>query len=304
VIFTQINKAAALLSAGTPNDEQLKKINALSKSPLAAEEVYCFSMRLCDNLPDRDFECFDERALPALAALFIGKTGICDHEWSANRQVARIFDTQVLRDGDLHFVQASAYMLRTDKNADLIAEIEGGIKKEVSVGCAMAEMTCSICGKPYGTCMHQKGVGYDGKICIAILSAPTDAYEFSFVAVPAQREAGVLKAMKGGLYMSLEEYVQKAGSPAQKEDYRALARDAALGRARREELVKEVVSMGLILDFGATETVLRAAAQALDHAQLSELHKAMEQKTAALFPPKSQLSASHAGEVLDSAFLI
>ena len=33
----------------------------------------------------------------------------------------------------------------------LIADIEGGIKKEVSVGCAMGQARCSICGEPYGT---------------------------------------------------------------------------------------------------------------------------------------------------------
>lgn len=31
--------------------------------------------------------------------------------------------------------------------------------------------------------------------CHAVLDCPTDAYEWSFVAVPAQREAGVIKAL-------------------------------------------------------------------------------------------------------------
>ena len=52
---------------------------------------------------------------------------------------------------------AEAYVLRTERNADLIADIEGGIKKEVSVGCAMGQARCSICGEPYGTCAHRKG---------------------------------------------------------------------------------------------------------------------------------------------------
>ena len=36
---------------------------------------------------------------------------------------------------------------------------------------------------------------YDGKTCHFVLSDPQDAYEWSFVAVPAQRDAGVIKGM-------------------------------------------------------------------------------------------------------------
>ena len=76
------------MNSGMPDDGQLEKINHYAKSPLMAQEVYCFSVRLCDDRPDRDYERFDAAALEKLAALFLGKTGICDHEWSADRQVA------------------------------------------------------------------------------------------------------------------------------------------------------------------------------------------------------------------------
>ena len=91
-----------------------------------------------------------------------------------------------------------AYMLRTEKNAELIAEIEGGIKKEVSVGCSAAKRSCSICGKDAGLCEHERGKYYGGKLCYAVLSDITDAYEWSFVAVPAQRAAGVVKRFGQG----------------------------------------------------------------------------------------------------------
>ena len=202
-----VRKDAQVLAVGLPDEQALAKINQYTKSPLAAEQVYCFSVRLCDDLPDRDYERFDTAALPILAKLFCGKTGIADHDWSAERQIARIYDTQVLQDGEASFIRAHCYLLRTEKNAELIAEIEGGIKKEVSVGCAVAETRCSICGSSYGACEHQKGCSYGGEICLAILCEPTDAYEFSFVAVPAQRKAGVMKAMEGGVCMTLQEFV-------------------------------------------------------------------------------------------------
>ena len=62
----------------------------------------------------------------------------------------------------------------------------------------MGMSICSVCGNEYGTCGPMKGESYDGQVCCAILQEPMDAYEFSFVAVPAQREAGVLKGMGGG----------------------------------------------------------------------------------------------------------
>ena len=80
--------------------------------------------------------------------------------------------------------------------SDLIKEIDGGIKKEVSVSCSAESCICSICGKDLKRreCKHIKGRKYSGKLCHGILENPTDAYEWSFVAVPAQRKAGVTKS--------------------------------------------------------------------------------------------------------------
>lgn len=300
-----IRKEASVLSAGVPDEEQLAAINAFTKSPLTAGEVYCFSVRLCDDLPDRDFERFDTAALPALAALFRGKTGIIDHDWSAERQIARIFDTDVCRDGAATYLRAWCYMLRTEKNADLIAQIEGGIKKEVSVGCTMGRATCSVCGQEYGTCAHRKGERYDGQVCLAVLRDPVDAYEFSFVAVPAQREAGVLKAAEGGEAMTLTELVNKNGSPDLRDSLKALEKDALFGRSCRESLVNETVALGLLLDFGAEEEILRKAFSALSGEELTRLKAAMAKKSAELFPPGAILpNATDHPAAMEAAFMI
>ena len=44
------------------------------------------------------------------------------------------------------FLKGHAYMVRTDANRDLIREIDGGIKKEVSISCVAVSQTCSVCG--------------------------------------------------------------------------------------------------------------------------------------------------------------
>ena len=76
--------------------------------------------------------------------------------------------------------------------------------KEVSISCGISKRLCSICHEPIGydwrtgtvQCEtgHIKGETYPEGICAGELTEPTDAYEFSFVAVPAQPGAGVTKS--------------------------------------------------------------------------------------------------------------
>ena len=188
-------------------DNRLEKINRFTRRELTEEEVYCFSVILCDNEIDRDNEKFSVSALRKLAELYIGKTGIWSHDPKGENQTARIYDTEVVTDesrktadGEVYTcLKAYAYMVRTASNADLIREIDGGIKKEVSVGCAVSKEVCSVCGRDIrkGECAHRKGRSYNGRKCYRILDEPTDAYEWSFVAVPAQKGAGVTKRYGG-----------------------------------------------------------------------------------------------------------
>ncbi|SEL40335.1 hypothetical protein [Ruminococcus albus] len=188
-------------------EEVMEKINRHAVGELKGEQVYCFSVLLCDNDVDRDYERFSDEALDRLAGLFVGRTGIFDHDHSSRGQTARIYDTEVrsyperkTADGRAYRALIGfAYMVRTEDNKSLIAEIEGGIKKEVSVGCSVAKRICSVCGADgaKGGCSHIKGRSYGGKLCYVTLDEPVDAYEWSFVAVPAQRAAGVTKVYGG-----------------------------------------------------------------------------------------------------------
>ena len=165
----KVTKAAGVELSGAPSEEQLEKINRLTKAKVAAEDVYVFSVRLCDDQVDRDDERFSEACIRELAALFVGKTGIMDHAWSAEKQVARIFDTEVLTQNGVTILKGWAYMLRGAETDGLIRQIEGGIKKEVSIGCAVRRKMCSICGEEYGACGHVKGETYGTERCAAVL---------------------------------------------------------------------------------------------------------------------------------------
>lgn len=183
----------------------LEKINKFTRRPFTEDEIYAFSVILCDNDIDRDYESFSDDALATLAKSFIGKTGIFDHNPTTSNQNARIFDTEIVTDDSrktktgkpYKYLKANAYMVRTADNETLISEIDGGIKKEVSISCSASSRKCSICGcdKALNGCAHIKGKLYNNKISYTILDDITDAYEWSFVAVPAQVNAGVTKRM-------------------------------------------------------------------------------------------------------------
>ncbi|MBQ8835420.1 MAG: hypothetical protein IJ001_10950 [Oscillospiraceae bacterium] len=258
-------------------------------------------MRLCDDQVDRDGERFDTGALPGLAKLFLGKTGIVDHQWSSEKQVARIFETQVVKEEGFSYIKAWAYIRRGGVNEEIIADIEAGIKKEVSVGCAMGRSVCSICGSEYGCCGHQKGEHYDGQVCCAILKEPMDAYEFSFVAVPAQREAGVLKAM-GGNRKCLKELAEEFGVQT---EYRALYKEAQLGRQYRKELENDLVRLCLTLELGVEEPVLRGIVKTAAAEDLLKMRSSLEGRVAEMMPVTTQLGSKFdAREGLESGFLI
>lgn len=215
---------AATIAAQTVSDQDMALINQYALEPLKAEDVFVFKAVLCDNDVDRQFERFTIEALQNMRDLYVGKTIIKDHISSADNQVARIFATELFQpgkaksDGELYTqLIAHCYMLRTETNADLIKEIQGGIKKEGSAGFMPSSSICSICGtdnrKSY--CRHWPGREYEKdkgtEICTFTIKGVSDVYEFSLVAVPAQREAGVSKSYTG------ETIYEKDLSPEEKE---------------------------------------------------------------------------------------
>ena len=196
-------------------DEDLKKINKYTLTPVSADDVFIFKATIADNeQDDRNYMPFNLKALQDLKKLYPGKTMLKDHYRRADNQIARIYDTELVQDankqtelGELHTeLIAKIYMIKTDSNKDLISEIMGGIKKEVSTSTVPEKMVCNICGcdnmKDY--CRHWPGVEYETtdatgkaskKRCKMLLHGAKEAYELSFVAVPAQPRAGTRKSV-------------------------------------------------------------------------------------------------------------
>lgn len=203
-------------------DSDMELINSFSQKKLKKDEVFVFSAVLCDNEIDRDFERFTVESIEKLAQLFVGKTAIKNHSMNSEDQSARTFKTEVVTDetrlnslGEKYvYLKAYCYIPRIKKYETLIDEIRTGIKKEVSIGCSVAKSVCSICSQDVrnGVCTHKKGRKYDGKLCYYELVSPTDAYEWSFVAVPAQRNAGVIKKFELGEKRQMNEVLKAISS--------------------------------------------------------------------------------------------
>ena len=273
---------------GIPTEEQLRKVNLQSRKKLTGEEVYVFSVRLCDDQVDRDGEKFSTEALPRLAELFVGKPGIVDHNWSAEKQAARIFDTEVIREDGGSYLLAWAYIPRKGRE-QLISDIESGIRREVSISCSVGKKLCSVCGESWGSCCHRAGTVYEGKECVGVLTEPRDAYEFSFVAVPAQPQAGVQKKWKGGEEMELEDLMKSAGKKA-KEEFETMKHLAEYGKACREADQAEALRMAGALELGLSREALEPVIKGLDGKELRAMLKELRRKMEEVFLPKPQLS--------------
>lgn len=122
------------------NTELLKKLNEFTHREFTEDEVFIFSITLCDNLIDRDNERFSARALEEMRSMFLGVTGIIDDN---GKHTARIFHTEIvtedrgtITDEDYTILKAYVFMIRNTDNADIISQIESE-KKEVSISCSV-----------------------------------------------------------------------------------------------------------------------------------------------------------------------
>lgn len=293
---------------GTVSDEELELINSYTRRKLTKDEVYVFSVVLCDNDIDRDGERFTVESLFALEKLFVGKTGIFDHNPTAKNQTARIFACSVeavsgrkTATGDDYFrLKARAYMPVSEKNRDIILSLDSGIIKEVSVGCAVEEILCSICGEKTDTCPHKKGEIYGSKICCGELINPYDAYEWSFVAVPSQREAGVTKsAYLKGEKTSMENILKKleqgdinmnSAECSKLLSYiDGLKRSAKDGVFYRDSLIADVLRLSASVQPEISRETMESVAKSMTVAQLNEFKTAFEKKKNEAFSATPQL---------------
>lgn len=204
-----LRKAASVQGQGQISGEDLELINRQTLRTLTADEVFVFRLAACDDQVDRDCERFTVGALEKLAEIYPGKPVLMDHRWSTGTQTARVYSACVEQTGETKRLVLQCYMPRTEGTRETIAAIESGVLRECSVGVSVGACICSVCGANNSKtlCIHNPGCEYDGNLCHMDLDEVLDAYEVSLVAVPAQKDAGVLKSKRyGGMEPSEEPY--------------------------------------------------------------------------------------------------
>lgn len=291
-------KTKQVIKNSAIRDGELELINKYTRRELSADEVYVFSVVLCDNDVDRDFERFTVESLEKLSELFVGKTGIFDHNPKAENQTARIISCNVeaLQGeknsvGDDYFrLVARAYMPVSESNKELRLLIDSGITREVSVGCAVEDTVCSICKNDFNSadCCHIKGESYNGALCFGELVNPYDAYEFSFVAVPAQKNAGVIKNFNGKEkeMPDILDLIEKGKSVTISDNdckkikayIENLKKQAADGAVYRNSLVSEVLRYSAIVQPDISRKTMESVTSSLSIDELKEFKDAYQKK--------------------------
>lgn len=301
-----MKEGTVIKSAGTPGPEEMAEVNRYTRRAYLPEEVYTFALVLCDNEIDRDFERFAVESLEKLRGLFLGKTCILDHERKSVNQTARIYHTELeqvqgeaTQAGEpLVRLTARAYLPRTEGTKETVELIDSGILKEVSVSCSVQRTVCGLCGKE--RCAHEKGKTYGGRLAHRVLLDPADAYECSFVAVPAQRGAGVVKS-HGARGVSVEKLLQcppgedvlltKGQVKEIGRRFQELAERARWGGQYRRELERDVLKYSALVQPDMPRAVMEAALKGLDMEALAQMEKTYERMAQRSLPLKPQLAA-------------
>ena len=249
-------------------NKDLELVNQHTVKPLTADEVYMFKVVLCDNDVDRVNDKMTDNFLVEYAQASKGLTGLKDHDWESDNQLARLYDTEVVTDDSTltklgeprKYVLGKAYTLT--KYQDYIDKINAGLLKESSVSFDSVGDTCSICGAvttkgeddvaicPNG---HVMGKEYDGKLCYNSINKLKDSYEWSLVAVPCQRNSGIknknldnggMSIMKKSMFMLQKLLNSKAFKEADEETQKALkeAVDTAADADLSEDDIKALIA--------------------------------------------------------------
>ena len=171
----------------------------------------------------------------------------------------------------------------------------------------MKRQICSICGRDHseGACGHVPGRRYDGQLCYLTLEGAADAYEWSFVAVPAQREAGVVRKGLHPAGEGLKSYLERTGARGWLCELETLEKEARLGRDYLEGLRKELVRLACTVETDLDGSLFSGIVQRLEERELLELRRICQKRADAMARPGVQIRGGDGGAAEDgTAFLV
>lgn len=186
----QLGQAIKLASGktdGTPTPEQLVQINQHTLKDLTADELYVRQFVVAHTAIDRDGEVIGDDLIANMSKTLAGKGLFEKHPQSYDGSSApgtgKWFSTElktVSLDearavlGDVKFapnattaklLYASAYVARTQKNADLISDIDAGIASFVSASFTYSDETpLEVQGVKVATLLHGEGEALEASL--------------------------------------------------------------------------------------------------------------------------------------------
>ena len=185
----------------TPNDDDMKLINALSRVELTAEEVHIFRMAVStDSLNAYWMRMSDSSLRNFVEDGAAGNPLVAGHE--SLLPIGKSFKAEYVEDEGRHKTIFTDYMIRGFQadgiDTDQVARgMQAGIINDVSIryGGLGFWWKCSICGKDMlkVECEHIPGLTYDGEQAFAWIE-DARAIEHSLVFDGADPGAMVLKA--------------------------------------------------------------------------------------------------------------
>lgn len=291
-------KKKSLVNVNEHTDDALEIINKNTLSPLSENDVFMFKVRLCDNEPDRVFDGMSHEFLVDFCEKASNLTGISNHDWDSDNQLSRLYKTELIVDktkknavgADYEYVVGYAYTL--SKFTDYIEKISSGLLRETSVSFDSKGDHCSICGAlttknnsdiaecPNG---HIMGQMYNDKLCYNVLDKLTDVYEWSMVAVPCQKNSGIInKSLLGGSLMKkgtlfLTKFLKSKGLDSEvdvakinddrdidENDVKALVDENVELKAKVKSLEEELENYSSVGDAVAENEELKAKVKSLE----------------------------------------
>lgn len=181
-----VNNNSAFSPAGQEGETDLKEINRYTLRPLTADEYVVFTLDLCHNQIDRHFSCFPEDELEVIHKKVPGRPLMERHDLQGSLPRGTFFHSTLHRQGDILSVRPKVYVLRLEENRNFIANIEGGIYRETSIGFSFSFPECSICNRDIRRCIHVPGEKYEGSLCYYRMRGVQDVLEGSVVACGSQ----------------------------------------------------------------------------------------------------------------------
>ena len=122
-------KNKSLINKSVATEDDLALINKNTINPLNVEDVFVFKVKLCDNELDRVNDHMTDNFLNEFADKAKSLTGITNHDWDAEGQMSRLYDTEVVAEEGVtnklgepyKYVLGKAYTLNKFKAAFKLA---------------------------------------------------------------------------------------------------------------------------------------------------------------------------------------